>query len=289
LVLAIDDFDAFAFKREQAACQILRLVGIARTIRFIATCCPTAGSRFSSDGHPITAALRAVGGCLRMITIDALDERAALALIRCRAPDLSRATARAIIREAAGHPSALVFLSRIAELGGPSKSAPREIGTSNKSVTSLIERAAEFAGAVYAEPWAGLGPQQRAILWHLGVAKAPVTASAVAESLALSASHVSAQLSRLVAEGLVTRGARRGQFSVAPLLARWITDRAARSPATERAALERACKSSAAISSAYTGRGRPVRASAPVTSMRNISLTGAGRRRANKRNDEGTH
>src|SRR5690606_9316082 len=88
--------------------------------------------------------------------------------------------------------------------------------------------AAEFAGAVYAEPWASLGPQQRAILSRFEGDAAPISTSDLADATDLPASQVSSQLTRLVSDGLVRRTAYRGRFSIAPLLAKWISLRVAR-------------------------------------------------------------
>ena len=98
-------------------------------------------------------------------------------------------------------------------------------------MSELLDRAAEFAGAVYAEAWATLGPQQRAILWHLARAEAPVAAVEISPALALPVSQISAQLTRLVLSGLLSPASQRGRYTVAPLLARWIERRATRDAA----------------------------------------------------------
>ncbi len=53
------------------------------------------------------------------------------------------------------------------------------------AVEALLNRASEFAEAVYAESWAALGPQQRAILWALAIAAAATSAAEIAERIAL--------------------------------------------------------------------------------------------------------
>jgi DNA-binding transcriptional ArsR family regulator len=237
-VLAIDDIDVLVFKRERIAERIARLLA-SDSIRVLATCHPAAADRFSTTGHPFADAIYQTGDRVHVMTIDALDDESARALIRRRAPRLSDTAAQAIIAAAGGHPAALVFLSRLADLRtsdtGNHTGAVARDGYVNslaegeaQGIGALIDWAAEFAGAVYAESWAGLGPQQRAILWQLGKAGAPATASDIAEAIDLPASHVSAQITRLGADGLVRRTTVRGQFTLAPLLARWIARRAAR-------------------------------------------------------------
>jgi DNA-binding transcriptional ArsR family regulator len=127
-----------------------------------------------------------------------------------------------VIREAGGHPAAIVFLSRLLTLHQ----------AATPKVASLLDQAAEFAGAVYAEPWAMLGPQQRAILWHLASSRVSASAAEIASALCLPASQVSAQLTRLSSAGLLSGSRQRGRHAVAPLLARWIARRAVRDGGT---------------------------------------------------------
>ena len=99
----------------------------------------------------------------------------------------------------------------------------------DRDVAGIMQRGTELAGSVYAEAWSALGPQQRAILWHVSTApEATQSIARLADSLCLHPSHVSAQLTRLRDEGLVVRNQLRGQYTVAPLLARWILERAVR-------------------------------------------------------------
>ena len=212
--LAIDDFDTLIFKRESVAAAVRRTVLGRTPVRLLATCRPSALDRLIA-----TPVLAHREGEVTSVTIGGFDTVAARDLIRRRAPLLSAEATTAVIADAGGHPAALVYLARIAELrvDGDNRS--------EGSLGDLFERAAEFAGAVYAESWALLGPQQRAILWQLGSLSCPATAAEVAGRIALSASHVSAQITRLIAEGLVHRTDVRAHFGVAPLLARWIAKR----------------------------------------------------------------
>jgi hypothetical protein len=216
ILLSIDDIDALVFKRENVAKALVSIISAGPAVRLIATCHPAASERLSSPTHPLVRALR---GRIETIALTPFDDQAARDLIHRRAPRLSPRTASVIIAEAGGYPAALVFLGRLAELieyAGGACSA------------EWIDSAAEFAGAVYAEPWASLGPQQRAILWRLSSNGAPTTAADIAQAISLPASHVSAQLTRLIADGLIWRTQERGHYSVAPLLARWIARRVTR-------------------------------------------------------------
>jgi DNA-binding transcriptional ArsR family regulator len=130
-----------------------------------------------------------------------LNETAAEQLIQLRAPKLSAAARAFVVHQAGGHPGAIVFVSRIIE----SLLKNRERFDATLALASAIE----FAGAVYAEPWNALGPQQRAILWHLsGVSSEATSVTHIARALVLQSSHVSAQLARLVDEGLIRRDGR---------------------------------------------------------------------------------
>lgn len=231
ILLAVDDLDALVFKREWVTERLVDLV-TSPTVRLIASCLPAAAERFLAPDRPFATALGARGGRITSVALVALEDEQARLLVRRRAPRLSAAATATVIAAAGGHPAALVFLSRLAELrsataaghtnGNPA--SPRDVTRLGK----LFDRAAEFAGAVYAEPWAALGPQQRAVLWQLSAMPGPTTAAEVATAIELPPSHVSAQLTRLVADGLVRRTGVRGQFVVAPLLASWIARRAAR-------------------------------------------------------------
>ena len=219
ILLAVDDFDHLVFKREHVGSTIGATLAAGPAVRLLATCHPATLGRLVTT-H---AFARCVVGEVATVTIGAFDTNAARELVRRRAPCLSNEDCAAVIAEAGGHPAALVYLARLAELG------VRDKGDSDAAaLVDLFERAAEFAGSVYAEPWAALGPQQRAILWQLGSTAIPKTAAEIAVILSLPAPQVSAQLTRLVDEGLVQRATPRAHYSVAPLLARWIARRAVR-------------------------------------------------------------
>lgn len=219
LTLAIDDFDALVFKREPLSVTIGGMFSRHPFMRLIGTGLPAACERLVNPAHPF---FLASGGRVNTITLQPMNSQTALALIRRRVPRLAFGSAREVIQAAGGHPAALVFLARLAELRPPGEQS---------DLRRLFERAAEFAGAVYSESWASLGPQQRAVLWELSV-RSTATAAEVATAIHLPASHVSAQISRLVADGLVRREEQRGQYSVAPLLAGWVARRAARNERT---------------------------------------------------------
>ncbi len=216
VLLAIDDFDDLVFKRESIAKAVTRAVADGSNSRLVASCRPDAKERLINPDK----ALGAIPGRVLVETgLSLFDPQAARALIERRAPRLSPAAAEAIIVESGGHPAALVFLSRIAGLRNE---------RSDDELESFFNLAGEFAGAVYAEPWTNLGPQQRAILAQIAQTGRPMSAVEVARVLELSPGHVSAQLSRLTVAGLVSRTRSRGHHVVAPLLSRWMSRRAAR-------------------------------------------------------------
>jgi len=215
LLLAIDDFDVLVFKRQGLGLRIAELGVRSPKIPIIVSC-----QLASVDKIKKTSAFgQKLGESLRVVPIPLLEDRPAKDLIDRRAPGLPPTAKSAILQEAGGHPAALVYLARLAS----------ESDT-EKSITAFLERAAEFAGSVYAEPWSVLSPQQRAVLWELAAASKPLTAGQVAERLALPAPQVSVQLKRLINHGLVLLANRKAHFTVAPLLTRWIAIRAARVP-----------------------------------------------------------
>jgi DNA-binding transcriptional ArsR family regulator len=236
VLLAVDDVDALLFKREQLARLLARTVVVNSQIRLVATCHPAARNRLTSPHHPFASQ---IGMALRVTTLEALNENAATALLKRRAPQLPSDILPQVIRAAGGHPAALVYLGRLAELWGTGETwraqcAAAETRSLAKRVSMIapatfqefLERASEFAGAIYAEPWSALGPQQRAILWSLASSNESASAAAISERIELTPSHVSAQLTRLVDDGLVRRTHVRGQFALAPLLSSWIVGRA---------------------------------------------------------------
>jgi DNA-binding transcriptional ArsR family regulator len=213
VILAIDDFDQLAYKRDE----LTRLLASAASDTFgpllLLTCEPSTVDRILGPGRPFA-------NLLTTVSIEPLDETAAEELIRLRAPRLPQAARAFVVRHAGGHPGAIVFASRIIE-------SLLKAGDGFDSRVALAATT-EFAGAVYAEPWSALGPQQRAILWHLsGVRDEAASVTQIARSLVLQPSHVSAQLARLVAEGLIRRDGR-GTYAIASLLANWIRARGAR-------------------------------------------------------------
>jgi hypothetical protein len=218
VLLAVDDLDVLTYKRERTA-ELIGRWARKRSCRLAGSCSASSVARLTHYGTPLVSAL---GRSPVVVPIDLLDEEAASALVQRRAPSLNRSQVEAVVRAAAGHPAALVFLSRIVSLEAKTY-RPDE----GEQPDEAVLKAAEFAGAAYAEPWASLGPQQRAILWQLA-RHSPATAAEIARALALPASHISAQLTRLVADALVQRLAGRGGYAVAPLLAEWISRRAAR-------------------------------------------------------------
>jgi hypothetical protein len=218
VLLAVDDFDLLVFKRERVGTTIGEALAPGSAMRLLATCHPAARDRLVAA----SSFARCLAGGIATVMMGPFDTREAHELVRRRAPRLTAEECAAIVAEAGGHPAALVFLARLAELslGGKRHGAT--------GLVDLFEKAAELAGSVYAEPWAALGPQQRAILWRLGATAAPKTAAEIAAPLALPAPQVSAQLLRLVDEGLAQRSTLRAHYSVAPLLTRWIARRAVR-------------------------------------------------------------
>ena len=238
-VLAIDDIDALVFKRDGIADLLTELLTRQRNLRLLVSSHPSAAQRFVSASGWLRRLANDIGSPIESVSIALLDHESAHSLIRRREPELSNEIAERIIAATGGHPAALVFLSRLARLYD--SSARDGVATRSRSVrlpakpqptqrelADLVVWAGEFAGAVYAESWAALGPQQRAILWQLARSDSPKSASEIATTIKLTASHVSAQLSRLVVDGLVQRVKSRGQFSVSPLLASWIGRRATR-------------------------------------------------------------
>lgn len=212
VLLVVDDLDALVFKRERIARALAALVGGDRGVRILASCHPGAVERLTTADGPLAN----VADGAAVVTLGYLDDSSARQLVRRRAPRLSEPTIERVVVSAGGHPAALVFLSRMAEV------------STDTAVDALFERAAEFAGAVYAESWASLGPQQRAILWCLATVDGAASTGDIAERIGLPASHVGAQLSRLVTDGMARRTGERGRYAVAPLLARWIELRATR-------------------------------------------------------------
>lgn len=211
LVLAIDDFDQLAYKRDELTRVLAEAASSPEQTLMLMTSARSTVERIVGSGRPFADVLTAV-------TIEPLDEAAAERLIQLRAPSLENAARSFVVRETGGHPGAIVFLSRIAEstlVGG---------AFDERKALSL---ATELAGAVYAEPWSMLGPQQRAILWHLSSVGKDVSVTDIAHALVLQPSHVSAQLARLVEEGFIRRDGR-GSYAISPLLSRWIVTRGAR-------------------------------------------------------------
>lgn len=207
-VIAIDDFDQLVYKREVLA-TTLAAAG-RQGVPFVVSCAKSTASRIVGVGRPFQ-------GILRPIAIRALNKSQADLLVQRRAPNLPPNVREFIILQAGGHPGALVYLSRIAQL------CFREGATFDGERT--VAHATEFAGSVYAESWSALGPQQRAILSHLSRLDLDTSSvTQIAAGILLHPSHVSAQLRRLVDEGLVRRDSR-GSYSIAALLARWIVAR----------------------------------------------------------------
>lgn len=213
-VMILDDLDQLVFKRED----LLRLLAAefdrSTNVLLVATAKPMAVSRLTATGRPFQ-------GRLVVTPLRLLSPSAAVDLVRLRARDVPPEIAQELYNRAGGHPAALVFLARFMTLA-------HGFGAGG-IVRGAWEGAAEFAGAVYAQQWYALGPQQRAILWEIAVS--PTGESSPTElsgRLLLQPSHVGAQLKRLENEALLERGARRGRYRIAPLLARWITERAVR-------------------------------------------------------------
>jgi DNA-binding transcriptional ArsR family regulator len=213
LILAIDDFDQLAYKRDELARILAATASDPNGALLLLTCARSTVDRILSAGRPFA-------NVLTTVSIEPLDEMAAERLIQLRAPTLSAATRAFVVHQAGGHPGAIVFVSRIVE--SLLKDGDRF------DATRALASAREFAGAVYAEPWSVLGPQQRAILWHLSSVRSDAASvTHIARALVLQPSHVSAQLARLVDEGLIRRDGR-GAYAIAPLLASWIVARGAR-------------------------------------------------------------
>lgn len=217
LVLAVDDLDALLFKREHLAAEFGSTIQeAAGSVLLLATCHASAAVRLMTASPLSRVLVRAV----KTVPLRPYSDEEARSLVERRAPALGSAFRDLIVAESGGHPAALVFLARLAEM----QTALR----SSAGVEAFLDRAAELAGAVYSEPWALLGPQQRAILWVLGCRRMALTAGQIADALLLTPSHASAQVKRLVDEGLVHRSAERAHFQVPSLLSRWISRRAAR-------------------------------------------------------------
>lgn len=229
VLFVVDDLDALIFKREAVAIELCSILRQPEAVSLVATGSANALSRIAGRGHIFGKCLAQMHAAVAIHRIQPLPAGEARALIERRRPGLSERAVNEIIGAAGGHPAALVFLSKLTALQGDVVPA-LDIGSSQ--MRDMILRASEFAGAVYAEAWTHLGPQQRAILWQFAVVREPTTASRLAANLGLSASHVSAQLSRLRSDGLIRRSRKRGHFSVAPLLANWVHMRASRTIVT---------------------------------------------------------
>jgi SpoVK/Ycf46/Vps4 family AAA+-type ATPase len=216
IVLIIDDLDQLAFKREALVEALASELDETRNILLVGASHPSTADRLIGPG-------RAFNGKLRRQDLPLLDQSEADYLVRLRAPGVDPTVAAFLFDQAGGHPAALVFLSRLVELRGAFVTA--------EELPVVLNRAAEFAGAVYARQWYALGPQQRAILWRLASSdRSTASPTDLAKALHLPATHVGAQLKRLTDDGMVTRGSERGRYSVAPLLARWIKERAVSVP-----------------------------------------------------------
>jgi len=215
-LLVIDNLDSLVFKRERVTRALATFLESGSGQRILASCHPAAADRMVGGKGPFAA----VAGRTSTFTLMPLTDDEAEDLVRRRAPRLSAGVSDMVISAAGGHPAALVFLSRMAEVGVDSE---LEAG-------AFFDRAAEFAGAVYAESWAHIGPQQRAILFQITRFGGSASMAEIAQALALPPSHVGAQMSRLVTDGLVLRPAMRGRYEIPMLLARWIERRATRGP-----------------------------------------------------------
>ncbi len=212
-LLLIDDFDQLAYKREPLLEALGGQLATATNCLLVATCRNATVTR-------LTKTDTALSNLLRVVALTPMNDAEALELVEKRAPELAGPTLRFVVSQAGGHPAAIVFLCRVFQLRGV---------RTTRHTTEILRVAAELAGAVYAEHWAELGPQQRAILWHISQSPDATSSTAkLAAALILHPSHVSAQLTRLVDEGLVARAGSRGKYRVAPLLALWITERAVR-------------------------------------------------------------
>jgi DNA-binding transcriptional ArsR family regulator len=217
-VLILDDLDQLVFKREALLELLADLLDRCECLLLIATAKPIAISRIAGSGKPF-------GGRFLVVPLRLLDREAGIGLVRLRAPQVPSAFAEQLYEQAGGHPAALVFLARLVTLAG-------SLETETSDRRTAWDRAAEFAGAVYAQQWSTLGPQQRAILWELAAAPgAEGSPTELAMVLGLPPSHVGVQLKRLGDEALVGPGTRRGRYRISPLLARWISERAIRTTA----------------------------------------------------------
>jgi ATPase family protein associated with various cellular activities (AAA) len=215
-LLVIDNLDALVFKRERVACALATFLTAGSGQRLLASCHPAAADRLTRGNGPFAK----IPDRTSTFTLVPLGDDEAKDLVRRRAPRLPPGVTSMVIAAAGGHPAALVFLSRMAEVGLESE----------LEAEAFFDRAAEFAGAVYAESWAQIGPQQRAILFQITRFGGSASMAEIAEALVLPASHVGAQMSRLVTDGLVLRPTPRGRYEIPLLLARWIERRATRGP-----------------------------------------------------------
>lgn len=214
-VVILDDLDQLVFKREGLLAALSVEFEESDNVLLIATAKPMSVPRLTAGG-------RAFGGRLRVLQLGLLDRPAGIELIRLRAPHVPSDLANEIYHQAGGHQGALVFLARLATLSQTPVAAGQRLDP-------VWDRAAEFAGAVYAQQWYSLGPQQRAILWELATRDGSESSpTELSDALFLAPSHVGAQLKRLENEALVERVSQRGRYRIAPLLARWITERAVR-------------------------------------------------------------
>lgn len=217
-LLAVDDVDALFFKREELAALVAEALLNSDEMQFLGTCHPSVGRRLTQT----SSFGRALKGQIPTIRIGLFTDAEARELVDRRVPNLPGEVSAVVVREAGGHPAALVFLARLASIHF-SQASSRGNGSEE-----FLDRAGELAGSVYAESWALRSPQQRAILWQLGTSATPAKAAVIAAAVELRAPQVSAQIKRLIDEGLVLPTAQRAHYTVAPLLARWIALRATR-------------------------------------------------------------
>ena len=211
LILAIDDFDILLYKRQHLAEALAQALGQTR-LRLAASAGTDAQGRIAGRNRPLSQVPNVT---IHTLVLSTLAPAAARRLAIRRNSILSPSIVDRIVDLAGGHPAAIVFLSRLL------RAVSETDGSWQEAAHSLLTGAAEFAGSVYSGPWASLGPQQRAIIAALAAHQAPVGAAQLAGTLVLSPSHISAQLTRLRAEGLLVQAAR-GRFAVSPLLAQWI-------------------------------------------------------------------
>ena len=210
IVLAVDDVDQLLYKRPAMLGAIRDLLA-AEQVRLACTVGADTMDRLAGPRGLLT---QLAPSRLTVITLDVLPVAAAVALARRRNPALTTRELREVAFGAGGHPAAIAFLARFAALG-----------LCRRQPSQLLTLAADFAGHVYGGPWASLGPQQRAIMIALASTPEAQTAASVSLRLTLPSSHVSAQLSRLRAEGMIS-SERRGHFRVAPLLFAWLRQHA---------------------------------------------------------------